>query len=49
MLINYDSTIEQGDLRRSWTRVLVILGLFTLSLVAADAPTTVGTADQQRF
>jgi hypothetical protein len=49
VLINNDSTTEQGDLRLSWTRALVILGLFALSLVAADAPTTVGTADQQRF
>lgn len=49
MLINYDSTIEQGDLRMRWTRALLIIGLFALSLVAADAPTTVGTADQQRF
>jgi hypothetical protein len=49
VLINYNSGIEQGHLRRSWTRVPVILGLFALSLIAADAPTTVGTADQERF
>ena len=49
VLINYDSTKEQGDLRRSWSRALVVLWLFALSLIAADAPTTVGTADQQRF
>ena len=49
MPINYNSSIDQGDLRRSWTRVPVILGLFALSLIAADTPTTVGSADQERF
>jgi len=47
--INYNSSIDQGDLRRNWTRVPVILGLFALSLIAADTPTTVGSADQERF
>jgi peptidase M28-like protein/PDZ domain-containing protein/PA domain-containing protein len=47
--INFDSTKEQPGLRRSWAHAQVILALFALSLIAADTPTTVGTAEQQRF
>ena len=49
MLVNSDSNKEQAGLRRSRAYALVILALFALSLIAADTPTTVGTADQQRF
>ena len=47
--MNSTWTKEQRGLRRSWAPTLVILAIFALSLVAADTPTTVGTADQQRF
>ncbi len=49
MFMNSTWTKEQRGLRRSWAPTLVILAIFALSLVAADTPTTVGTADQQRF
>ncbi len=49
LFMNSTWTKEQRGLRRSWAPTLVILAIFALSLVAADTPTTVGTADQQRF
>jgi Peptidase family M28/PDZ domain/PA domain len=49
VLVNSDSNKEQAGLHRSRAHALVILALFALSLFAADTPTTVGTADQQRF
>jgi hypothetical protein len=49
VLVNWDSNKEQAGLRRSWAHTLVILALFALSLIAADTPTAIGTADQQRF
>src|ERR1700682_6442462 len=42
-------TKEQRGLRKSWARALAILAILAVALVAADTPTTVGTADQQRF
>jgi len=47
--MNSASTKEQRGLRRSWASALAILAILALSLAAADTPTTVGTADQQRF
>jgi Peptidase family M28/PDZ domain/PA domain len=49
VLMNSGPGKEQGELRRSLRHVLWIVAVFALSLIAADAPTTVGTADQQRF
>ena len=43
------STIKRGNLRRSWGQAPLLLAILALSLVAADTPTTVGTADEQRF
>jgi hypothetical protein len=48
-LMNSASTKEQRDLRRSWGHAQLILAIIALSLIAGDTPTTVGTADQQRF
>jgi len=47
--MNSASTKKVGDLRRSWGHAQLILAIIALLLVAADTPTTVGTADQQRF
>src|SRR6202158_2247993 len=49
VFMNSAWTKEQRGLRRSWAPARAILAILTLSLVAADTPTTVGTADQQRF
>jgi aminopeptidase YwaD len=49
VLRNSASAKEVCELRRSLRRALLIVAIFALSLIAADAPTTVGTADQQRF
>ncbi len=42
-------TKERGNLRKSWGLTPLILAILALSLIAADTPTTVGTADEQRF
>src|SRR5712691_3031869 len=42
-------TRERGNLRKSWGQAPLILAILALSLIAADTPTTVGTADEQRF
>src|SRR2546421_11332123 len=42
-------TKGKGDLRSGRGRVQLILAFVALSLIAADTPTTVGTADEQRF
>lgn len=47
--MNSGTAKKQGELRRSLRHALWIVAVFALSLIAADAPTTVGTADQQRF
>src|SRR3981081_3268855 len=49
MLMNSAPTKERGNLRRSWGRAPLLLAILALSLIAADTPTTVGTADEQRF
>ncbi len=40
---------QRDNWRRNCAYAQLILACFALSLIAADAPTTVGTADQQRF
>jgi hypothetical protein len=40
---------KRGKWSRNWVYAQLILAFFALSLVAADLPTIVGTADQQRF
>src|SRR5437879_3272317 len=47
--MNSARTKEKADLRRGRGRLQLILALVALSLIAADTPTTVGTADEQRF
>jgi Peptidase family M28/PDZ domain/PA domain len=47
--MNSALTKEPGNLRRSWVLAQLVLAVFALSLIAADTPTTVGTADEQRF
>ena len=42
-------TKVKGDPRSGRGRVQLILAFVALSLIAADTPTTVGTADEQRF
>jgi hypothetical protein len=42
-------TKGQGELRRRWGHAQVILAILALALIAADTPTTVGSADEQRF
>jgi hypothetical protein len=48
-MLNSALTKKRGDVRRSWGQAQLILAFFALSLFAADTPTAVGTADQQRF
>jgi len=47
--MNSPSIRKVGDLRTRWGHAQLILAIIALSLIAADTPTTVGTADQQRF
>ena len=47
--MNSARTKEKGDLPRGRGRVQLIFVFFALSLIAGDTPTTVGTADEQRF
>ena len=49
MLMTSAPTKERGNLRKSWGQAPLILAILALSLIAADTPTTVGTADEQRF
>jgi hypothetical protein len=49
VLMNSGTAKKQGELRGSLRHALWIVAVFALTLIAADAPTTVGTADQQRF
>src|SRR2546421_11815525 len=42
-------TKEKTDLRRGRGQLQLLLAFVALSLIAADTPTTVGTADEQRF
>ena len=47
--MNSAPTKVRGNLRKSWGQAPLILAILALSLIAADTPTTVGTADEQRF
>src|SRR5437016_3580931 len=47
--MNFAWTKEKADLRRGRGHLQLILAFVALSLIAADTPTTVGTADEQRF
>src|SRR5260370_25796116 len=49
MLMNSAPTKESGKWRRRWGQAPLILAILALSLIAADTPSTVGTADEQRF
>ena len=49
MLMTSAPTKERGNLRKSSGQAPLILAILALSLIAADTPTTVGTADEQRF
>src|SRR6267143_1657142 len=49
LLMSSAPTKERGNLSRSWGQAPLLLAILALSLIAADTPTTVGTADEQRF
>lgn len=49
MLIDPGSAKKPASLLRNCSYAALIFALFALSLVAADTPTTVGSADQRRF
>jgi len=49
MLVNSTSSQKPGAWPLNRARLRVILALLALSLIAADTPPTVGTADEKRF